>query len=333
MSGKIYLAGLFTGLAAMGALLAWQGLEEVAGVLGAAGWSLLLVCLIAPPEALLASEAWRRLFPRDQRPSVLEALCASWIGAAVNSLLPLATIGGEIAKARVLTLWGAPADSTVSATIVDKTIQAIVILVWGLIGAALLAALVPTEGVLLGAFGGGAALALGICGFVGVQLSGSFTFLARSGARVLRTERWQGLVATGKTFDSAIRAVYRRPGTLAMACGLRLAGVIWLVSEIVLAAHLMGQPIGLAEAIMLRALVGAIRGLSFAVPAGLGVQEGGYVAIGALIGLPAEFMLALSLASRVREIVPAMPFLLLWQHIEGRALWRRRLAGAGEPRP
>ena len=78
---------------------------------------------------------------------------------------------------------------------------------------------------------------------------------------------------------------------------------------------------------MLRALIGAVRGLSFLVPAGLGLQEGAYVALGALIGLPADMMLALSLASRLREILPSLPGLLLWQHVERRRLWRWRPVG------
>ena len=75
---------------------------------------------------------------------------------------------------------------------------------------------------------------------------------------------------------------------------------------------------------MLRALIGAVRGLSFVVPAGLGLQEGAYVALGALIGLPADMMLALSLASRLREILPNLPALVIGQHLEGRQLWRAK---------
>ncbi len=74
----------------------------------------------------------------------------------------------------------------------------------------------------------------------------------------------------------------------------------------------------------IKGLVDGLRGVSFAVPAGIGVQEGGYIGIGILLGMPAELMLAISLATRVREIVPNIPFLIAWQHAEGRAWWRRR---------
>ena len=93
-----------------------------------------------------------------------------------------------------------------------------------------------------------------------------------------------------------------------------------------LAGHLMGYPIGLAEAILIKGLIVGLRGVAFTVPGAFGIQEGGFIAIGALIGFPAELMLAVSLASRVREIVPSIPFLLAWQQVEGRALWRRSVA-------
>ncbi len=64
----------------------------------------------------------------------------------------------------------------------------------------------------------------------------------------------------------------------------------------------------------------AVRGAAFAVPAGLGVQEGTFMVTGALVGLPPEVSLSLSLASRVREIVPSIPGLVAWQVSEGRAL-------------
>jgi Lysylphosphatidylglycerol synthase TM region len=226
MPSKTSVIGLVAGIAFVGVLLAWQGIEQVAGVLATAGWSLLLVCLLAPPEALLASEAWRHLFPSDQKPAIWRTLCASWMGFAVNTLLPVAAIGGEVVKARVLTIWGSPVRDTVSTTIVDKTVQAIVILVWGLIGIGLLATLAPAEEVLLGMLLGAAALALGIGGFVAVQLLGSFTFLANAGARLPKSWQWRNSSAAIERLDDAIRAIYRRPSAIALASALRLAATM-----------------------------------------------------------------------------------------------------------
>ncbi len=321
--------GLLVGAATLFLLVAWQGLAPVIDLLGEAGWSLLLVCLFAPPHQLMGSEAWRRLFPAGHRPGVVQTLLASWMGSAVNSLLPVATIGGEVVKARVLTLWSHSGIDAASTAVVDKTVQAIVVLIWAVTGIAMLAAVAPDERVVTGAIIGAVLLALGIGGFIAVQLGGSIPFFARAAAKVAGNGNWHRLIRSAADLNAAIRAIYRRPGAIALGCALRLTERLVLVGEVLLAAHLMGHPIGLAEAVLIKGLIGAVRGLSFAVPGGLGVQEGGYIGIGMLIGMPAELMLAISLATRVREIVPDIPFLIAWQHTEGRALWRRR----GQRRP
>lgn len=321
--------GLLIGLAAFGALFIWQGVESVAALLADAGWSLLLVCLFAPVDWLFGSEAWRRLFPPDRRPGVWRTYLASSMGSAVNTLLPVATIGGEVAKARILTLWSHAGNDTISTTVVDKTVQALVVLLWALVGIALLAVVVPGSGVVAGALAGAALLAVGIAGFIAAQLAGSFSFFAGLGWRFSSSPWMQSLTIGAAETDTATRAIYRRPGAITAAVALRLAARAVLVGEVLIAAHLMGHPIGIAEAVLIKGLVVGLRGVAFAVPAAIGVQEGAFVGIGLLIGLPADLMLAVSLASRVREIVPAIPMLVLWQHVEGRAIWRR-WAAAGE---
>ena len=57
----------------------------------------------------------------------------------------------------------------------------------------------------------------------------------------------------------------------------------------------------------------AIRTGAFAIPGGLGVQEGGSVLVGAVLGIPAPVALALALARRVREFLLGVPGLLAWQ--------------------
>ncbi len=318
--------GLAVGLAMIGGLVLWSGLGQVASILMTAGAGLLLIALLAPPEALAMSEAWRQLFPAERKPAFRKAFMASWMGMAVNTLLPVATVGGEVVKARVLVLSGAPLNDTAAATLVDKTVQAIATLIWGLVGLFVLVSLRPDEGILQGGLIAAALLTLGICGFIAVQLLGGFSSLVRFSHVALRRSDDHGSANAVKGLDLSIRAVYRRPSALVRSLSLRLAGQVWLVSEVLLTAWLLGLAIGFAEALMLRALIGAVRGLSFVIPAGLGLQEGAYVALGALIGLPADMMLALSLASRLREILPSLPGILVWQHVEGRHLWRRREA-------
>jgi putative membrane protein len=323
------LIGLFVGLGAVAALVAWQGFESVAAQISGAGWWVVLICVLYPFIQAINAEAWRWLFPDVRRPRSGETLIATCVGNAVNTLLPVATIGGEIVKARVLTLWAHAAGDTISTTVVDKTIQAVVVVLWALVGIAMLAAVAPDPLIVVAALIGAVLLALGIAGFIAVQLAGSLSFITRIGGRVAPTGWIRRLAGSAAHTDALTRAIYTRPGALAVSAALRLAVQMILVGEVVFAAYLIGVPVTLADAVMIKALAVGLRGIAFAVPAGLGVQEGGFVAVGLMVGLPPEMMIAISLTTRTREILPAIPFLFIWQHIEGRALWRRMAAAEG----
>ncbi|MGH6662207.1 MAG: lysylphosphatidylglycerol synthase domain-containing protein, partial [Rhodospirillales bacterium] len=315
--------GFAVGIGLLTGLFAWRGIDTVADLLLEAGAAILLVCLLDPPAQAVSAASWRRLFPPGRRPGRWRIFLASWMGSAVNSLLPVATIGGEIVKARVLILWSHPGVETAAAMVVDKTVQAVAVLLWGLIGAAILVAVVGASEIALGVLVGAAVLSAGIAGFIAVQVTGGFTAVARRVARFVDANGELALVENAEAMEGAMREIYCHPARLAWSTALRLAERMLLVGEIVLVAHLMGVPIGLVDAVILKGVIGAIRGMSFAVPGGLGVQEGGYVAIGALLGMSPDLMIAVSLATRVREIVPSVPIILLWQGVEGRALWRR----------
>ena len=55
----------------------------------------------------------------------------------------------------------------------------------------------------------------------------------------------------------------------------------------------------LVNAVILQSMVLAIRAAVFPVPGALGVQEGGYVVVGNLLGIPGDAAFALSLIARV----------------------------------
>jgi uncharacterized membrane protein YbhN (UPF0104 family) len=195
----------------------------------------------------------------------------------------------------------------------------------------MLAAVVPDREVLLASALGAALFAAAIGGFIAVQLTGGFSVLARAAKRLFGHRRSRRLQESAATLDAAIRDTYRRPRDVAAAVAILIAAQILLASEVVLAGSLMGHPIGIIEAILLKGIVTAIRGISFAVPAGLGVQEIGYIGLGKLLGLPEELMLAVSMATRIREVVPSIPFLIAWHRMEGHALLRRGLVETTHP--
>ncbi len=324
--------GFLIGLGVVIALVAWQGVATIADRLAVAGWGILLVALFIPPDLILRTASWRLLFAPGRTPRFADTVWAMWIGSSVNFLLPVATIGGEFVKARLLTLRSVRGVDAAASVLLDKTVQAVSVLLWALIGMTILVVVAPDEPMVAAALAGLALLMLGIAGFVLVQYAGAFGMFARPAARMFSSGRWQSLIESAADFDAVIRDLYRRPGVIVTSTCLRLAKRVVMAGEVWLVAWLVGYPIGLGEAVMLNSLAIALRSAAFVVPGGIGVQEGGYVVVGALVGLPADVMLTISLATRLGELIEGLPGLLAWQFAEGGAYWRRRKQADAPPR-
>ena len=111
---------------------------------------------------------------------------------------------------------------------------------------------------------------------------------------------------------------------LLRASALHLSAWALGTGETWLALTAMGHPPGLAEAIVIESLGMAARSAGFAVPGGLGVQEGGFILVCGLFGLDADTAIALSMVKRARELLIGVPGLVAWQWSEGKRLRLRR---------
>jgi len=147
-----------------------------------------------------------------------------------------------------------------------------------------------------------------------------------------RLERKFAWVESGNLegLHETILAIYRDRRALLASFLCHLA--VWLtgVGEVWLALYFMGVEIGFAEAFIIESLAQAVRSAGFAIPASLGVQEGGYLVFGALVGLGPDVALALSLVRRVRQLIVGVPGLLFWQVMESRRLAERRNRSSSE---
>ena len=116
-------------------------------------------------------------------------------------------------------------------------------------------------------------------------------------------------VDSAAALDEAVRQIYLRRGPLTQSAIWRLAG--WLVGsgETWLVFYALGQPIGVADAIIIESLGHAARSAAFVIPGGLGVQDGALLALSAALGLGPEAGLVLALTKRLREMVLGVPAL------------------------
>lgn len=318
--------GLLTGLVLLVTLLVWQGLQPVLALLLASGWELLWLPLVWLPGLLVSGLGWWYLFPAGQRPGWRPISMATWLGHAVNNLLPVASVGGDIARARLLQLWHFNGIEATASVVVDKTIQAVALVLWGLIGVGLLA-LIAIDNQLAGtALAGFLILTAAIGAFVLVQHAGMLGFIARLAERMFEHDFIDQLKNHAIEVDQRIRAAYKRRRELALSIIWHTISLVLQAAEVWLGCYLLGQPIGIAEALLLKSLTSTISDIAFIIPNGYGIQEGAFIMIGSLIGLSPEFSLALALAIRIRDLVIDLPGLVHWQSIESRQLLARRQA-------
>lgn len=310
--------GALAGLALAAWLLASYGVRAVADLLAHAGWGIVAVILFHWTQILFSALAWRAVVqPLQPQPSLGEFVILRWIREGVNALLPVAHLGGGIVAARLLRRRGFRLTATVAGSVADITMEVVTQILFTLIGLCLLVLLVGESGVSAYVLGGCALALLGAAALLAGQWFGMARLL--EGA-MMRLSRRFGWTSPGELagLDASVRALYRAPGPLALACFDH--SVSWLLggAEVCLALHLLGQNVGFAEGMAIESLGQALRSAGFAVPGAIGVAEGGFVLICHLFGVAPELALALSLIKRLREVALGVPALAAWHVLERR---------------
>lgn len=314
MKLKLILA-LVVGLAVLAVVLARFDLGAVAGALTRVGWggfvAIVLAGLLA--EVVLALG----LYPLLPHPVPLPAVIAArQLRDSSGDVLPITQLGGVAFGARALVLVGmkaAQASAAVTADLTTETFaQGLYVLAGVLASLHLLSAdatLSPYTDAMLG---GAVFLSLGSIGFAILQMAGG-RWIDRLTDRLLPGRQGQP-----RALHDAIHTIYRRHGRVAASILLQFAG--WIASGLWLWVMMtvMGTHPSLGSAIAIQALVEGLRSATVFVPVSLGVQEAGYAALAPVFGFTPEVGLALSLLRRARDLVVAVPTLMIWQAIESR---------------
>jgi putative membrane protein len=237
---------------------------------------------------------------------------------SASDVLPFSQVGGLVVGVRVVGQMGIAEALVVASLIVDLTTEMAAQLIYTIFGAAMLAAtlshatgardLLLTAGLALLA-GGGLLVAFVLLQGRGVDILGAVA------------GRWvKDTPARADAVRAVLKSIYALPGRLGASFGLHAVG--WITSGVGswIALALMGAHIPLWAVLTLESLIAAVKGVAFMTPGGLGFQEGAYVLVAPLFGLPPETALALSLIKRGKDIAIGVPALLLWQVGEGRRL-------------
>jgi putative membrane protein len=312
-------------------VLASQGLPAIMATLSLAGWGLLLVALFHLLPLALDAVAIRVLFKRGGGPAgtLRDALLARWAGESANSLMPAGQIGGPVLMARHLAQRGMPMQDAAAAITISTTMQTFGQIAFAVFGVILLGAQashISEHALRTSSLIASGVLAVQVGGFYLMQRRGLFSKLTRAATRFSGKRDWSKLVSQAESIDLAVQASYRRGGPVAASFLLSLIGWVVGTGEVFLILRLLGHPATWLDSLLLESLGQAIRGAAFAIPGALGVQEGGYLLLAPLAGLPPDMALALSLAKRAREILLGLPG-LLYLH------WSERAGAAAAARP
>jgi putative membrane protein len=317
------LAGIFfwiTGLALLIGLIAWQGFAKVGAAFAEVGWGLPVICVYFLLPMTANTFCWQLLLPTSTRPPLRTLLVLRWVCGSVNTLLPVAQVGGELVRARLLTFRGVRGSDAGASAVVDVTIAAATQSVFSIIGILILLQYdVLTDTAYAAAFGLFIFCILLISFFV-AQRYGLFYKITRLFEKSLKVGDWKNITGGAKELDEAILSTYSRRRALAFATAWRTFGLIIGSGQVMLVFYFLGYPISFVEAIMLESLGHAMRNVAFMIPGALGVQEGGYMLLGHVVGAGPEIGLVFSLIMRARSLVLGLPGLAVWQLIEGRKL-------------
>jgi putative membrane protein len=318
-----YLAGLI-GLAVTIVLVVQQGWHAIYSAIEHAGWGLLWLLPFHVLPLLLDAVGWRLLLiPRDPRGQARMPILL-WIASIREScdrLLPLANIGGAIIGIRMVKWRGISGVAATASVIIEVLLN--VINQYLFIALGLLLLFDVTSGkhgldtILIGLI---ASLPLPFVLIVMLRHGKVFSRLESLAEKLLGGESRLAALIEGERLDLEVRELFDRHWRVIAACAWQLAGLVVGSFESWFALRLLGYPVSIGDAIAIEAASQALRQLIFMVPAGLGVQEGGLLLFGSLIGLPPDAAIALSLVKRMREVAIGVPALISWQWAETRRL-------------
>jgi putative membrane protein len=315
------------GLAASVWLVLHLGLKPVGHALATIGvGGILLVTLAHLPTLAALGVSWWLLARDAAGAQPAKFIWGRLMRDAGGELLPFSQVGGFALGARAVSLAGVSGVEATVTSLLDVVVEQAAKAPYAAAAVGLLIWLRPDSALV------GPSLAV-----LGLNLALIAVALARPGwtrSRLLKLaggldRRWPGIGGPeGGGAQAAMARALTGGGRLILSALVHLAGWALGAVEAWIALRLLGAQIGFAEAVVIDGLFVAFRMFAFAVPAAIGVQEGGYVLLCGVFGIGAPVALAFSLVRRARDLVVGAPAVLVWQLLERRRRTARQVLSA-----
>ncbi|WP_437663310.1 lysylphosphatidylglycerol synthase transmembrane domain-containing protein [Sorangium sp. So ce1182] len=332
--------GVAMAAAAMWSTLRGADFPGVAALIASAGAPMMALALLPNLVArLLQAEASRRVFNNTGSPGrpapFTRYLSLTLATEALNMSVPAGAALSESVTFYLLQRWcGVPGPQGIAGIAARRSLILLANAVYVGIALALGFAHLERASIpLLGAPGlpwlvvlSGLGLLAAALALAGALISGTVASRAFAQLRRLPGRRLRGYVearaAAFAATDRHAAALGERRGALA-AAALLLVGM-WLAEglETLFILRLLEVDVSLAEVLSFEVVLALLRAAAFMVPAGLGVQDAGYVAFLGALGVPGAMTVgaAFVLIKRAKEIVWIALGLLVF--FGGRAAFR-----------
>ncbi|HXE14127.1 MAG TPA: hypothetical protein VN633_18515, partial [Bryobacteraceae bacterium] len=99
---RFAVAAAFLGFLLVVYLIIDSGAAQVAHAMLVIGWGLIPITLYHLIPFTLSALSWRELLPPASRPRTVTVIWIRWIRESINTLLPVASIGGDVASMRLV---------------------------------------------------------------------------------------------------------------------------------------------------------------------------------------------------------------------------------------
>jgi len=313
---------LLAGISVSAVLVVYHSFFAVFDTARRISWGLSLTISIVLLGTAINSIAWRILF-RSEKPGFTRLLfLVRWIRDSVNYLLPSAALGGDIAGIRLLVARGRDLNICSAIIVVDKTLEAVGLLFFGLAGTIILIGDGEQYTSVYLALLGLAAVASMVLALYLAQRWGLLKVIDKAVMKIMRKCGGESLNESPAIHDT-VWAIYADRKRLIISLLLHILAWMSGVLQVWIILRFMGHDIGWQGAFIIESLCQMARAAAFVMPASLGAQEAAYMGAGMLVGVPPAVGLALSLIQRVNDVSASTLGLFLWQGFEGHGLWMR----------
>lgn len=318
----ISIAALLIGLAIATLLIGSFGFGKVLHAIVSAGFKGFAVfCLWQVLVMTFLGITWRSVTP-EWRHAPWPFIWGRMARDSAGSCLPFSVVGGLVIGARTTTNHGVGWRMAAISTVVDCTTEFGAEIAFAAMGLGIVLLQVTDPRIRIGAGIGLALAAVGMAVVVRLQ-HGVAPLFASMGRRILKPWIAEGQIEQLGAEDE-LRAHYGDRRVLAWGTLLHLIGWVGKGLGNWIAFRLMGAHCSITAALAIEGLLHAAMVVAVMIPGYAGVQEAGYVAIGALFGIPADLCLGASLIRRARDIAIGIPVLLIWQLTEAARLKERK---------